>query len=78
MPIHESQPVTRKKFILWSSALLVFSSFLSLLKFRSEEKSSKNKFLTRDGKLVEVDPSNIHKVIGKMYTNELKDWVQKP
>ncbi len=78
MPINKSQPVTRKKFILWSSALLLFTSFLSLLKIRSGEKSSKNKFLTRDGQLVEVDPSHINKVIGKMYTNELKDWVQKP
>jgi hypothetical protein len=68
---------SRKKFLLWSAA--VFSSF-TLLKFISGSKQKKPetvKMLTQDGKLVEVDITNLASSNRKKITDdELKSWVK--
>jgi hypothetical protein len=72
---------SRKKFLLWGTALL--SSF-TVLKFISGNKNKTNepvnetvKMLTEDGRLVEVD-KKLLAVSGKKITDEeLQKWVKK-
>jgi hypothetical protein len=75
---------TRKKFLLWSAAMI--SSFTFLRLFNGPKKSSpKNggdtntvKMLTQDGKLVEVDIEKLYCGKRKKISDEqLKNWVTK-
>ncbi len=74
---HSIKTPSRKKFILWSAAML---SSLTALKFLSGSKKKNNetvKMLTQDGKLVEIDKSLLS-VSGKKISNEeLQNWVKK-
>jgi hypothetical protein len=74
---------TRKKFLLWSAAIL---STVTFLKYFSRTKKSgviacgkkmTVKMLTQDGTLVEIDKSLLA-ASGKKITNEeLQQWVKK-
>ncbi len=74
---HSIKTPSRKKFILWSAAML---SSLTALKFLSGSKKKNNetvKMLTQDGTLVEIDKSLLS-VSGKKISNEeLQNWVKK-
>lgn len=70
--------ITRKKFLVWSSLLLALLGFLRWFKPNREKPAvTKRKFLTRDGQLVQVDEQHVAQVSKKMYTSELKSWIQK-
>ena len=74
--MQDSQKKTsRKKFLLWSTALI--SSVTALKIFGAKKKPATTvRMLTEDGKLVEVDTSQITK--GRKISNkELQDWVKK-
>jgi len=71
---------TRKKFLLWSAALL---SSVTLFKFLPNNKKNTEpgnetvKMLTRDGKLVEIDKKLLASSGKKISDEELKKWVKK-
>lgn len=75
---------SRKKFLLWSAALI---SSVTLLRFFTGSKKSpgKNdgdnnktvKMLTRDGKLVEIDKSLLASSGNKISNEELQKWIKK-
>ena len=74
--MQESQKKTsRKKFLLWTTALV--SSVTAFKIFGAKKKATTTvRMLTEDGKLVEVDTSQITK--GRKISNkELQDWVKK-
>ena len=74
--MQDSQKKTsRKKFLLWSTALI--SSVTAFKIFRAKKKTATTvRMLTEDGKLVEVDTSQLTK--GRKISNkELQDWVKK-
>ena len=74
--MQDSQKKTsRKKFLLWSSALI--SSVTAFKIFGVKKKTPTTvRMLTEDGQLVEVDTSQITK--GRKISNkELQDWVKK-
>ena len=76
---------TRKKFLLWSAALI---SSVTFFKFSTGSKKSSGtndegnnntvKMLTQDGKLVEVDAEKLFCGKRKKISDEqLKNWVNK-
>jgi hypothetical protein len=68
---------SRKKFLLWSAAVL---SSIGLLKFLKESKTVKTdtvKMLTQDGKLVEIDKRLLANAKKKASIEELQQWVNK-
>jgi hypothetical protein len=72
---------SRKKFLLWSAAVL---SSLTVFKFISGIKKKKNDnagetvtMLTQDGKLVEVDKKLLASSGKKISDEELQKWVKK-
>jgi len=72
---------TRKKFLLWSAAIL---SSVTALKFITAPARKKNgagkttvKMLTRDGKLVEIDKELLMSSGNKVTNEELQNWVKK-
>lgn len=70
------QQISRKKFILFGTAVL---GFVSLYKFRfMKNKASiqKSKYLTQDGKLVEVEDQHVTSR-NKIYTSEIQHWISK-
>ena len=78
--IQPDKTTNRKKFLLWSAAVL--SSFTALKLFTGSRKNKTTappdtvKMLTQDGQLVEVDKSLLSS--GKKITNEeLQHWVKK-
>lgn len=69
--------ISRKRFLLWSAAVL---SATGLIKFWNPLKNKKpetSKFLTQDGQLVEVDNQHIAARGTKLYTSDLKEWIKK-
>jgi hypothetical protein len=76
---------TRKKFLLWSAAMISSLTFLQFFT-GSKKTSAKNsggnnntvKMLTQDGKLVEVDMDKLYCGKRKKISDEqLKNWVSK-
>ena len=72
---------TRKKFLLWGTAVL---SSVTVLKFISGNKKKKTepdnetvKMLTQDGKLVEIDKKLLASSRNKISNEELQKWVKK-
>ena len=70
---------SRKKFLLWSAAVLSSFTLLKFIPGSSEpEKKETVKMLTQDGKLVEVDISKrIYGERKKINDEQLKNWVAK-
>ena len=75
---------TRKKFLLWSAALISSVTFLKF--FTGSKKSSlKNasddaktvKMLTQDGRLVEIDKKLLASSGKKITDKELENWIKK-
>ena len=68
---------SRKKFLLWSAAIL---SSLTVLKFITGSKRKNNetvKMLTREGKLVEINKSLLASYGKKISNAELQSWIKK-
>lgn len=70
---------SRKKFLLWGAALLGSIGLLKYINRKpAEEKKTTVKMLSQDGRLVEVDISQINCETRKKVTDEeLKNWVAK-
>jgi hypothetical protein len=69
---------SRKKFLLWTAAIL---SSVTVLKFlpgtgTKKKKSDTVKMLTQDGRLVEIDRDMISGSKRKITDPELKSWVK--
>jgi hypothetical protein len=71
---------SRKKFLLWSSAVLSSITVLKILPDSKKQKTERVKMITADGKLVEVDKSIFEKATtGKKASNkEIYDWMNNP
>ena len=73
-------PVTspnRKKFIWWGAALLASVAVFSFLKTKTKKAAAPAKFLTQDGKLVEVDQNMLASSGKKISNKELQHWIKK-
>jgi hypothetical protein len=75
---NENKPVSRKKFVFWSVGVLsVFTAAKYFFRSSPKQNTTTVKMLTRDGKLVEVDVTNL--ACGKrkkISDTELKNWVK--
>jgi len=76
---NENKPVSRKKFVLWSAgALAVLTAARFFFRPGSKkEKTTTVKMLTQDGKLVEVEVSNLPTKRKKVTVDQIQNWVQK-
>lgn len=68
--------LSRKKFIAISSFFLALAGLLKFRIFQGQPKSKLSKYLTQDGKLVEVDDQHINSR-NKIYTSEIRHWISK-
>jgi hypothetical protein len=72
------RPGSRKKFLLWSAAILSAVTVLKFIPGNKYKKKTTVKMLTQDGKLVEVDADKLYCGTRKKITDEqLKHWVNK-
>ena len=70
------QSSSRKKFLIWSAAILGSASVLPFFSKR-QKKPDTVRMLTQDGKLVEIDPSHLVATGKKISDKELQQWVKK-
>jgi len=69
---------SRKKFLLWSAAVLSSLTIFKLIPDSNKPKNETVKMLTQDGKLVEVDISKRPNLKRDIINDEqLKNWVTK-
>jgi hypothetical protein len=68
--------ISRKKFIFIGTAVLGVFSLFKLNIFGNPKQTKKSKYLTQDGKLVEVDDQHITSR-NKIYTSDIQHWVSK-
>ncbi|MFI5132420.1 MAG: hypothetical protein ACHQFX_20625 [Chitinophagales bacterium] len=79
--MHQPEPIkSRKKFLIWSAAIL---SSLTILKLIPGKKGKKNtstnetvKMLSQDGKLVEIDKRLLASSAAKISNEELQQWIK--
>lgn len=69
--------ITRKSFILWGTSVIAFASLFKTKLFNKIETPGTSKFLTQDGRLVEVENKHVKKSGIKMLTTELLHWIKK-
>lgn len=69
--------ISRKRFLLWSTAVLSATGLLKFWNPMGKKKPETAKFLTQDGKLVEVDKEHIGSTGSIIYTSDLKEWIKK-
>lgn len=69
-------PLSRKKFLVFSAAVLGFVGLFKLRFFGNQSQTKKSKYLTQDGKLVEVDDQHVTSRT-KIYTSEIQHWISK-
>lgn len=69
--------ITRKSFILWGSSIVAFASLFRTKLFDRNETPGTSKYLTQDGKLVEVENKHVKKSGIKMLTTDLLHWIKK-
>ena len=69
--------ISRKKFLFWSATFLSTIGLIKIWKPLTKKKPESAKFLTQDGRLVEVDAKYTDSRGVKIYTSELKDWIKK-
>jgi hypothetical protein len=80
MAINRKTP-SRKKFLLWSAAILssltVFKLIPGIKKKKGDRAGETVTMLTQDGKLVEVDKKLLASSGKKISDEELQKWVKK-
>lgn len=69
--------ISRKRFLLWSTAAIAGLGLTKLWSPFAKKKPETGKFLTQDGTLVEVDMKKLESRGIKIYTSELKNWVKQ-
>jgi hypothetical protein len=74
----QNNPVTRKRFMLSGLGILSLIAAFKLWRFSGAKRPVKTvKMLTQDGKLVEVDVSNIPPEKKKITNTQLQNWITK-
>lgn len=71
------QNSSRKKFLLWSAAILASASILKFIKGPKKQEEEKIKMLTQDGQLVEIDKKLLANTGKKISNQELQNWIKK-
>ncbi|MBK8483563.1 MAG: hypothetical protein IPL31_04230 [Saprospiraceae bacterium] len=69
--------ITRKKFLIWSAAILAATGLIKIWNPIKKKNQESFKFLTQDGKLVEVSSKHLKTKGIKMYTSELQNWIKQ-
>jgi hypothetical protein len=69
--------ISRKRFLLWGTAVLSATGLIKFWNPIERKKPETAKFLTQDGKLVEVDKEHINSTGAIIYASELKEWIKK-
>ena len=72
------QPSSRKRFLLWGSAILSSLAILKIFPGSKRQRGRTNetvKMLTRDGRLVEIDKKFLVSAGKKVTTEELQQWI---
>ncbi|MFZ4545636.1 MAG: hypothetical protein ACOYOA_16415 [Saprospiraceae bacterium] len=69
--------ISRKRFIVWGAGILSGIGLIKLIKPSMEQKKTTNKFLTQDGRLVEVETKHVVSSGEKIETSALKSWIKK-
>jgi hypothetical protein len=78
---HNTKTNSRKKFLLWGSALV--ASFTALRFFSGKAPSTPPavgdtvKMLTQDGQLVEIDKTLLAATGNKISHDDIHDWIKK-
>ena len=72
-----TKPPSRKKFLLWSAAILSSLTALKIFSGSKKKKSESVKMLTQDGRLVEIDKKLLASSSKKVTDEELQQWVKK-
>jgi hypothetical protein len=72
-----SRPASRKKFLIWSGAILSSLTFLKIFAGRKKPEKNVVKMLTQNGQLVEVDKNLISAAGKKISNQELQHWIKK-
>lgn len=67
--------ISRKKFVAWIGSLAILITFIRYKIFDAKPKTSM-KFLTEDGKLVEVESKHVSKKGKKIYTSDIFSWIK--
>ncbi len=77
----ESKIKSRKKFLLWGTAVLSSFTILKFFGSRKEKPEVKDtgtvKMLTQDGKLVEIDREFLAGTGHTISNEELQQWIKK-
>ena len=74
---NENKPVSRKKFVLWTLAILSALATVKYLFHPSRRNKTTVKMLTQDGKLVEVELSRLSRKKTKIKDAEINTWVKR-
>lgn len=77
MKTTDSKTISRNKFILWGTALLAGIGLIKYARPSQPQSSGKQKYLTQDGTLVEVDDRHVEEPGVKIMTPYIKDWVKR-
>lgn len=74
----ENKSLSRKKFLAWGLGVTSFLALPGFLRFSKKKKEAeKVKMLTQDGKLVEIDVTNIPEQKKKIRGADILTWVHK-
>lgn len=77
MQEHINKPASRKRFLQWGSAILGSITIFKFLPKTKKPAPETIKFLTEDGKLVEVDYKLLASTGKKISDKELQQWIKK-
>lgn len=69
--------ISRNKFILWGTAILAGIGLIKLTRNVGNKSEGKQKYLTQDGTLVEVEDRHVEEPGVKIMTPYIKDWVKR-
>lgn len=74
-----SENFSRKKFLLWGAGISSVFAVPMLLKFTStkKHKAITEKMLTQDGKLVEINVTNIPSERKKIKNSDIRTWIHR-
>jgi hypothetical protein len=68
---------SRKKFIFTGISLAALFTFFKWGSAQAEEKKETVKFLTEDGRLVEIDVKKVPELRQKASNSDVKNWIKK-
>ena len=68
---------SRKKFLLWGTAVLSSLAVIKFISGKEKKKTERVKMLAQDGTLVEVDIAALSANKKKITNKELQNWIKK-